>query len=182
MEMQNPGGSIKDRIAKSIVESAEKAGALKPGMTVVECTSGNTGIGLAMVAAAKGYGCVIIMPQVPPMMERYMIVRSFGAEVVLTAAAKGIKGAMAAYAEIVSSDPSKYFGANQFKNLDNPEAHYQTTGPEVWAQTSGAVDVFIHGIGTGGTIAGAGKYLKEKKPSVQVRTTYYVVVVMGGSS
>ena len=91
-----------------------------------------------------------------------MIVRSFGAEVVLTAAAKGIKGAMAAYSDIVTSDTSKYFGANQFKNMDNPEAHYQTTGPEVWAQTSGAVDVFIHGIGTGGTLSGAGKYLKEK--------------------
>ena len=162
MEMQNPGGSIKDRIGKHIIEAAEKAGTLKAGMTVVECTSGNTGIGLAMVAAAKGYGCIIIMPQVPAMTERYMIVRSFGAEVVLTAAGKGIKGAMAAYSEICASDPAKYFGANQFKNLDNPEAHYQTTGPEVWSQTSGSVDVFIHGIGTGGTLSGAGKFLKEK--------------------
>jgi len=162
LEMQNPGGSIKDRIAKNIVEAAEKSGALKPGMTVVEATSGNTGIGLAMVAAAKGYGCTIIMPQVPAMLERYMIVRQYGAQVILTAAGKGIKGAFAAYTELLESDPSKYFGANQFKNLDNPETHYATTGPEVWRQTGGAVDVFIHGIGTGGTIAGSGRYLKEQ--------------------
>ena len=121
-EFMNPMGSVKDRLALGMIEYAEAHGLLKPGQTVVEATSGNTGIGLAMVAAAKGYGCVIIMPQVPPMQERYMIVRSFGAQVLLTAAGKGIKGCMAAYNELISSDPSKYFGANQFKNLDNPVA------------------------------------------------------------
>ena len=167
MEMQNPGGSIKDRIAKGIIEQAEASGKLKPGMTVVEATSGNTGIGLAMCCAAKGYGCVIVMPQVPPMMERYMIVRQFGAEVLLTAPAKGINGCLKAYNDLVSSDPSKYFGANQFKNEDNPNAHYATTGPEIWSQTSGEVDYFVHGIGTGGCLSGTGKYLKEQKPSVK---------------
>jgi len=167
MEMQNPGGSIKDRIALNIINEAEKAGRLKPGMTIVEATSGNTGIGLAMVAAAKGYKCIIMMPQVPPMMERYMIVRQFGAEVILTAPGKGFPGLMAEYQKILDSDPSVYFGANQFTTDDNPAAHYQTTGPEVWAQTMGEVDIFIHGIGTGGTIAGTAKFLKEKKPSVK---------------
>ena len=127
--MQNPGGSIKDRIAKSIIEGAEKSGDLKPGMTVVEATSGNTGIGLAMCAAAKGYGCVIIMPQVPPMSERYMIARQFGAQVILTEAGKGIKGCLAAQTELVQSDPSKYFSANQFKNMDNPCARMFSTPP-----------------------------------------------------
>lgn len=168
MEMQNPGGSIKDRIAKSIIETAEAEGKLKPGMTVVEATSGNTGIGLAMVSAAKGYKCVIIMPQVPPMAERYMIARQFGADVILTAPGLGIKGCLKAYNDLIASDPSKYFGANQFQNPANPEVHYKTTGPEVYAQTGGEVDVFIHGIGTGGTISGAGKYLKEQKPGCQV--------------
>lgn len=167
MEMQNPGGSIKDRIAKNIVESAEADGTLKPGMTIVEATSGNTGIGLAMVAAAKGYKCVIIMPQVPPMFERYTIVRQFGADVILTAPGLGIKGCLKAYNDLLASDPSKYYGANQFKNPANPEVHYATTGPEVWSQSAGEVDFFIHGIGTGGTLSGAGKFLKEKKASVQ---------------
>ena len=168
MEMQNPGGSIKDRIAKGIIEAAEAEGKLKPGMTIVEATSGNTGIGLAMVSAAKGYKCVIIMPQVPPMAERYMIARQFGAEVILTAPGLGIKGCLKAYNDLIASDPSVYFGANQFQNPANPEVHYQTTGPEVFAQTGGEVDIFVHGIGTGGTIAGTGKYLKEQKPSCQI--------------
>lgn len=167
MEMQNPGGSIKDRIAKHMIEEAERTGKLKPGMTVVEGTSGNTGIGVAMVCAAKGYKCIIVMPQVPPMLERYMVCRQFGADVHLTAAALGAKGLVQHYDALVASDPSTYFGTNQFWNEANPEAHVQTTGPEVWAQTNGSVDVFIHGVGTGGTIKGAGSYLKEKKPSVQ---------------
>jgi cysteine synthase len=168
LEMQNPGGSIKDRIALQMIESAEKAGLLKPGMTVVEATSGNTGIGIAMVCAAKGYACIIIMPQVPAMLERVMIIRQFGGEVRLTAPGFGIKGSLEHYEAILASDPSKYFGTAQFTNLSNPEAHYLTTGPEIWEQTAGQVDVFIHGIGTGGCISGAGKFLKEKKPSVQV--------------
>lgn len=151
-----------------MIEEAERSGALKPGMTVVEGTSGNTGIGVSMVCAAKGYKCIIVMPQVPPMLERYMVCRQFGAEVHLTAAALGAKGLIKHYEELVASDTSLYFGTNQFWNGANPEAHVKTTGPEVWAQTSGAVDVFIHGIGTGGTIKGAGSYLKSQKPECQV--------------
>lgn len=167
LEMQNPGGSIKDRIAKNILDEAEKSGKLKPGMTVVEGTSGNTGIGLAMACAARGYKCIIMMPQVPPMFERYIIARQFGAEVILTAPAKGFNGLLGAFKELIASDPDKYFGANQFFNGDNPAAHYATTGPEIWAQCP-EIDYFIHGVGTGGTIGGAGKYLKEKNPSLKV--------------
>jgi len=168
LEMQNPGGSIKDRIAKNMLDEAEKSGKLKPGMTVVEGTSGNTGIGLAMACAAKGYKCIIMMPQVPPMFERYIIARQFGAEVILTAPAKGFDGLLGAFRELVDSDPAKYFGVNQFYNLNNPAAHYATTGPEIWAQTGGEIDYFIHGVGTGGTISGAGKFLKERKPSLRI--------------
>ena len=168
LEMQNPGGSIKDRIAKNMLDVAEASGKLKPGMTVVEGTSGNTGIGLAMACAAKGYKCIIMMPQVPPMFERYIIARQFGAEVLLTAPAKGFGGLLGAFKELCDSDPDKYFGVNQFYNENNPDAHYATTGPEIWEQTKGEIDIFVHGVGTGGTIAGTGKYLKEKKPSVKV--------------
>jgi len=168
MEMQNPGGSLKDRIAMNMMEKAEKDGKLKPGMTVVEATSGNTGIGLAMVCAAKGYKCLVLMPQAPPMLERYMICRQFGAEVILTAAGKGFKGLFETYYKILESDPNKYWGAKQLDNLDNPETHYQTTGPEVWAQTAGEIDYFVHGIGTGGCISGTSKFLKEKKPAVRI--------------
>jgi len=168
LEMQNPGGSIKDRIAKNMLEEAEAAGKLKPGMTVVEGTSGNTGIGLAMACAAKGYKCIIMMPQTPAMFERYIVARQFGAEVILTAPAKGFAGLIDAFSELVASDPLTYFGANQFYNEDNPATHYATTGPEIWTQTGGEVDYFVHGVGTGGTISGAGKYLKEKKSSVKV--------------
>ncbi len=168
LEMQNPGGSIKDRIALNMIEEAERAGKLRKGMTLVEATSGNTGIGVAMVAAAKGYACIICMPQVPSMLERYMIARMFGAEVHLTAAGLGAKGMLDYYSMLCRSDPDKYYGTDQFRNPDNPAAHVKTTGPEVWAQTAGEVDIFVHGIGTGGCIAGAGKFLKEQKPSVQV--------------
>ena len=168
LEMQNPGGSIKDRIAKNMLEEAEASGKLKPGMTVVEGTSGNTGIGLAMACAAKGYKCIIIMPQVPPMFERYIIARQFGAEVMLTAPAKGFSGLLNAFKTLTESDPAKYFPVNQFYNMDNPAAHYATTGPEVWAQTGGSVDYFIHGVGTGGTISGAGKFLKEKNSQLKI--------------
>jgi len=168
LEMQNPGGSLKDRIALNMIEEAEKSGKLKPGMTIVEATSGNTGIGICMVAAAKGYKTIIIMPQVPPMLERYMIARQFGAEVHLTAAAKGAPGIFQALEELVASDPEKYFPTNQFTNLDNPETHVKSTGPELMSQTNGEIDVFVHGIGTGGCISGVGKYLKEQKPSVKI--------------
>ena len=171
LEMQNPGGSIKDRIAINIIEEAERAGKLRKGMTLVEATSGNTGIGVAMVAAAKGYASIICMPQVPSMLERYMIVRMFGAEVHLTAAGLGAKGTLDYYSTLCRSDPDKYFGTNQFHNLDNPTAHFKTTGPEVWAQTMGEVDIFVHGLGTGGCLSGTGKYLKDQKPSVQVKPT-----------
>merc|ERR1719440_2656136 len=167
LEMQNPGGSLKDRIAKNMLEEAEAAGKLKSGMTVVEGTSGNTGIGLAMACAAKGYKCIIMMPQTPAMFERYIVARQFGAEVILTAPAKGFAGLLGAFNELIKSDPDKYFGANQFYNEDNPATHYATTGPEIWAQTGGEVDYLVHGVGTGATIAGAGKFLKEQKPSVK---------------
>jgi len=168
LEMQNPGGSIKDRIALHMIEQAEAAGTLKPGMTVVEGTSGNTGIGLAMVCAAKGYKCIIIMPQVPAMQERVMIIRQFGGDVHLTAAGLGIKGVLKHYEELLAAEPATYFGTAQFTNLDNPAAHVKTTGPEIWEQTNGTVDYFIHGVGTGGCIKGTGEYLKARKPSVKV--------------
>lgn len=151
-----------------MIEDAEKDGRLKPGMTVVEPTSGNTGIGLAMVCAAKGYKCIICMPQVPPMLERVMICRQLGAEVHLTAPGLGFKGLLDHIENLTSKEPGKYFFPNQFGNASNPEAHYNNTGPEIWEQTKGDVDIFIHGIGTGGCISGVGKYLKEKKPSVKV--------------
>jgi len=166
--MQNPGGSLKDRIAKNMLEEAEAAGKLKPGMTVVEGTSGNTGIGLAMACAAKGYKCIILMPQVPAMLERYIVARQFGAEVMLTAPAKGFAGLIGAFRELLDSDPGKYWGANQFYNEHNPAVHYATTGPEIWAQAGGEVDYFVHGVGTGGCISGAGKFLKERNPSVKI--------------
>jgi len=168
LEMQNPGGSIKDRIAIKMIEDAEKDGRLTPGMTVLEATSGNTGIGLAMVCAAKNYPCIICMPQVPAMLERVMICRQFGAQVHLTAPGLGFKGLLTHIADLTSKEPDKYFVPNQFGNASNPDAHYDSTGPEIWEQTKGDVDIFIHGIGTGGCISGVGKYLKEKKPSVQV--------------
>jgi cysteine synthase A len=167
LEMQNPGGSIKDRIAKSIIEKAEADGTLKPGGTVVEGTSGNTGIGLAMVCAAKGYRCIIIMPQLPSFLERYIICRQFGAEVHLTAPGKGFAGIMEHYKLLLAENPD-YTGADQFGNEANPAIHAATTGPEVWAQSGGNVDYFIHGVGTGGTLAGAGGFLKSKNPDVKV--------------
>ena len=167
-EFQNPGGSLKDRIALNMIEQAEAEGKLRPGMTVIEATSGNTGIGVAMVCAAKGYKCIIIMPQVPPMMERYLIIRQFGGEVHLTAAGLGIKGCLAHYKSLLAADPEGTFGTDQFMNQNNPDTHVKTTGPEIWEQTNGEVDIFIHGIGTGGCIRGVGGYLKSRKPTVQV--------------
>jgi len=168
LEMQNPGGSVKDRIAKSMIESAEKSGDLKKGMTVVEFTSGNTGIGLAMVCAAKGYKCLIIMPQLPSYRERVLICRQFGAEVHLTAPAAGFAG-MKKYTEaLMEENAGEYWLANQFYNEDNPAVHMDTTGPEIWKQSGGIVDYFVTGVGTGGTAAGAGKFLTEKNPDCKV--------------
>ena len=168
-EMQNPGGSVKDRIAKAMIEDAERTGALKPGMTIVEATSGNTGIGIAMVAAAKGYKCIIIMPQLPPMMERYIICRKFGADVHLTAGAAGapmVENMLTYMNSLLDSSPGDYWCPRQFENDANPICHESTTGPEIWDQTDGEVDYFVAGAGTGGTMAGVGPYLKAKRPSL----------------
>lgn len=168
LEMQNPGGSVKDRIALGMVEAAERSGALRPGMTIVEATSGNTGIGLAMVAAAKGYKCIIIMPQMPPMMERYTICRKFGAEVHLTAGAAGAPMAenMFDHLRHLLAENPDYWSPMQFENDANPQVHVATTGPEIWSQTGGEVDYFVAGAGTGGTMVGAGVFLKEKNPDL----------------
>lgn len=167
LEMCNPGGSLKDRIALQMIEKAEKEGTIKPGVTtLVDFTSGNTGIGEAMVAAAKGYKCIIVMPQVPPMFERYIICRQFGAEVrLLNPAAGGV--AWVNYCKELCKEPNHWY-IGQMENMNNPEAHIENTGPEIWAQTGGQIDYFVHGIGTGGCIAGVGKYLKEKNPDVKV--------------
>jgi len=167
LEMQNPGGSLKDRIALNMIEEAEKKGLIKPGeTTLVDFTSGNTGIGEAMVAAAKGYKCIIVMPQVPPMFERYIICRHFGAEVQLLNPAAG-GPAWVKYTKELGAQPGNFY-IGQMDNEDNPAAHVEHTGPEIWAQTGGDVDVFVHGIGTGGCIAGVGKFLKEKNPECKV--------------
>lgn len=161
LEMQNPGGSVKDRIALHMIEDAEKSGKLKPGMTVIEYTSGNTGIGIAMVCAAKGYRCIVVMPQLPSCMERYIICRQFGAEVRLTAPAKGLPG-MRAYVEELLAADDNLFCTSQFNNPANPATHIDTTGPEILEQSGGRVDYFVSGVGTGGTVTGVGTFLKEK--------------------
>lgn len=174
LEMQNPGGSIKDRIALSMIDRAEKRGDIAPGKTtIVEATSGNTGIGLAMVAAARGYKCLIVMPQVPPMYERYIIDRKFGAQIHLTSVnqndMEGTFDNLMAYAkEICEANPDTHWMPQQFTNPDNPLVHYETTGPEVWEQSGENVDIFVAGAGTGGTLNGCGRYLTEKNPDCHV--------------
>jgi cysteine synthase A len=174
LEMQNPGGSIKDRIALSMIEEAEKRGEIEPGKTtIVEATSGNTGIGLAMVAAARGYKCIIAMPQVPAMYERYVIDRKFGAEVHLLSVNKDDMEKsfdnMLNYAkDLVAANTETHWMPSQFANVDNPKVHYETTGPEIWAQTGGDIDIFVAGAGTGGTLAGGGKYLIEQNPDMEI--------------
>ena len=167
MEMQNPGGSVKDRIAKNMIETLEKKGLINENSTLVEYTSGNTGIGLAMCCAAKGYKCVIIMPQMPSYLERYIICRQFGAQVHLTAPALGLPGLQAHLEKLLKENPSYVF-TNQFQSDANPAAHFGTTGPEIWSQTGGDIDYFVAGVGTGGTINVAGRFLKEKKPEMKV--------------
>lgn len=174
LEMQNPGGSIKDRIALSMIVEAEKRGEIAPGKTtIVEATSGNTGIGLAMVAAARGYKCIIAMPQVPAMYERYIIDRKFGAEVHLVSVNKDDMEKsfdnMLSYAkELVAANPDTHWMPSQFVNVDNPKVHYETTGPEIWSQSGENIDIFVAGAGTGGTIAGGAKYLVEQNPEMEI--------------
>lgn len=166
LEFQNPSASVKDRIGVAIIDAAEKAGALKPGGTIVEGTSGNTGIALAMVGAARGYRVVLTMPE-SMSKERRMLLRAFGAELVLTPAGEGMRGAVEKAAEIVANTEGAV-AAQQFANAANPAIHRATTGPEIWADTDGAVDIFVAGIGTGGTISGAGGFLKEQNPEIKV--------------
>ena len=163
-EATNPGGSIKDRIAKAIVEDAEKEGRLAPGGTIIEPTSGNTGVGLAMVAAERGYKLILTMPETMSI-ERRKLAAAYGAQIVLTPGADGMKGAIAKADEIHENTPGSII-AGQFVNPANPKAHYETTGPEIWADTEGSVDAIVAGVGTGGTISGTAKFLKEHKPEV----------------
>lgn len=166
LEGVNPGGSAKDRVGLAMIEDAERRGALRPGSVIIEPTSGNTGIGLCVVAAARGYRAIIVMPD-SMSMERRLLMKAYGAELVLTPGSEGMTGAIARAKQLASEIPGSFI-PGQFENPANPQAHYETTGPEIYEDTCGEVDIFVAGVGTGGTITGTGRYLKERKPGVRV--------------